>query len=104
MKRKGASASPCKTPPEMFIKSVSPSSVLTDLLFLYAIMIALIISPGIPYELSISAIFLRCMELKALEKSMKRIVAVIFFAFASKIILLTESICPEIDLLVLKPF
>ena len=35
---------------------------------------------------------------------MKRIVAVRFFAFAPSIILLTVSICPEVDLLVLKPF
>ena len=68
MKRKGASVSPCKTPPDMFRNSVSPSSDLTiDLECVYAIMIALIISSGIPYELSISAIFLRCMESKVLE-------------------------------------
>ena len=69
MKRKGASVLPCKTPPEIFINSVSPSSVLTiDLVFFYAIMIALIILSGIPYALSISSIFPRCMESKALEK------------------------------------
>ena len=90
MKIKGASVSLCKTPPEIFINSVSPSSVLTiDLVFLYAIMISLIISSGIQYALSISAIFPRCMESKALEKSMKRIVAVRFDAFTPSINLLT---------------
>ena len=105
MKRKGASGSPCKTPPEIFIKSVSLSSVLTiDLVFVYAIMIALIISTGILYALSIYAIFPQCMESKALEKSMKKIVAIRLFAFAPSIIHLTVSICLEVDLLVLKPF
>ena len=61
-------------------------------------MIALIISYGIPYALSISAIFHRCMESKAMEKSMKMIVAVRFFAFAPSIILLTVIICPEVDI------
>ena len=68
----------------MFINAVSLSSVLTiDLVFVYAIMIVSLIIPfGIPYALSISAISHRCMESKALDNSMKRIVAVRFFAFA----------------------
>ena len=59
---------------------------------------------GIPYALRISAIIPRCMESKALEKSIKRSVAVRLFSFTPSMILLTVSIWPVVDLLVLKPF
>ena len=96
MKIKVTSVIPCKTPPEMFIHSVSPSSVLTiDLICVYAIMIALIISSCILYALSISSICPRCMESKLLkidEKDSCQILCICAFDNSSKYLLRGRSI------------
>ena len=86
-------------------KSVFPSGDRTiDRVFLYNIMIASTVSFGIPYANSISFIFPLCMESKAFEKSINRRVNERFFDFTPSKIRLIVSICPDVDLLVRKPF
>ena len=89
-------------------QGVSPSGDLTiERVFMYSIIIALIIiiiSVGIPYFLRMILIFSRFIELKAFEKSMKRSVIGTFLSFTPSSIRRIVSICPDVDLFVLKPF
>ena len=97
--------SSCDTPAIMSKNSVSPSGDLTKArVFLYIIIIAFIISLGIPYASSICSIFDRSMESNAFEKSTKMITAGSCFCFTPSIIRLNVNIWAVVDLFSLKPF
>ena len=97
--------SPCYTPAILSKKSVSPSGDLTKArVFLYIIIIAFIISLGIPYVSSISSIFYQSMESNAFEKYTKIVTAGSCFCFTPSIIHLNVNIWAVVDLFFLKPF
>ena len=85
--------------------SVSPSGDLKEAwVFLY-IIIAFIISLGIPYAYSICSIFDRSMESNAFEKSAKMITAGSCFCFTPSIIrFFSVNVWAIVDLFSQKPF
>ena len=96
--------SPYNTPAIMSKNSVSQSGDLTKAqVFLYIIIIAFIISLGIPYASRTCSIFDRSMESNAFEKSTKMITAG-SFCFTPSIIRLNVNIWAVVDLFSLKPF
>ena len=100
-----ANVSPCNTPATISKKLLSPLGDLTmNLVFIYDIIIALTVSSGRPYILSMSLIFPLCMLSKAFEKSINNNIAESCFDFATSIILRIVKICPVVDLFCLKPF
>ena len=67
-------------------------------------MMASTVSLGIPYAVRISIIFPRCIESKALGKSINRRTAGRFLVFIPSRIRPIVRICPGVDLCVRKPF
>ena len=105
MKRYGARVSPCSTPATISKKFVSPSGDRTMAQLLrYNIIMAFTVSIGIPYAVSISFIFPRCIESNAFEKSMNSNTAWRFLDLTPSMMRLTVRICPVVVLFFRKPF
>ena len=86
-------------------KVVSPSGDLTIArVFVYSIIIALIVSFGIPYADRIYFYFNLSIESNAFEKSINISIAGTFFDFTPSIKRRMVNICPVVDRFVLNPF
>ena len=90
----GGTAVPPSRPPPRFLRAW----------FLYIIIIAFIISTGIPYASSVYSIFGRSIESNAFEKSTKMITAGSCFCFTPSIKRLNVNIWAVVNLFFLKPF